>query len=204
MFVILDPGHNGKVPGKRSPDGSLLEYKWAREITAKLEKRLDELKIEHTRTTYSNEDEGPEIGLTKRCIRANAAIKGRLDKSIFVSIHVNAAGAQGKWMAARGWSVFVSPKASSNSKKLASYMATSAKVMGQKVRVPDPQHLYWPGNFTVLNKTSMPAVLVENLFQDNKEDVEYLLSEEGKNTLVEVIIKGICDYFGINYDRDEE
>ena len=29
-------------------------------------------------------------------------------------------------------------------------------------------------------------------------------SEEGKNTLVEVIIKGICDYFGINYDRDEE
>ena len=38
MLVILDPGHAAGVAGKRSPDGRLREYKWAREITGMLEK----------------------------------------------------------------------------------------------------------------------------------------------------------------------
>lgn len=199
MLVILDPGHNGKVPGKCSPDGKFREYRWAREITAILESKLDKLGISHVRTTVPSEDEGPEIGLTKRCSRANSYAKSHAEKSIFVSVHVNAAGADGKWHSAVGWSVFVSPKGSSNSKKLASYMTSAARTKNIKVRVPDPQHSYWPGNFTVLNKTSMPAVLVENMFQDNKNDVEFLTSTEGKEILADIMIKGICDYFDIEF-----
>lgn len=199
MIVILDPGHNGEVPGKRSPDGRLREYRWARELTEILEEKLDELEIRHTRTTGPEEDEGPEVGLTNRCKRANAfSKKYPKEKSIFISIHVNAAGNEGKWMSARGWSVFVSPTCSGNSKRLASLLATEAGLEHIKVRKPDPEHSYWVANFTVLTKTSMPAVLVENLFQDNLEDVKYLLSDQGKDTLSEIIIKGICDYFGIN------
>ena len=41
----------------------------------------------------------------------------------------------------------------------------------------------------------MPAVLVENLFQDNEKDVEYLASEEGKDVLSDIIIKGILAYY---------
>lgn len=192
MFVILDPGHNGKVLGKCSPDKRLREYKWVRELTEIIEEKLDKLGIKHQRTTTPNEDEGPEIGLTKRCIRANAI---KAENPVFVSIHVNAAGADGKWHDAHGWSVFVSPKGSNNSKRLATLMTGEAKKTGIMVRVPKPGQEYWDGNFTVLNKTRMPAVLVENLFQDNRDDVEYLESAEGKDVLSDIIIKGILEYY---------
>jgi N-acetylmuramoyl-L-alanine amidase len=191
MKILIDPGHSAQTPGKRSPDGTLREYKWAREVAALLEKRLDELNISHERTTTSDED-NTEISLNTRCKRANAIAKK--EKCILVSIHCNAAGADGNWHNAKGWSVFVSLNASGNSKKLASFMTSAAKASGVKVRVPSPGVDYWTQNLAICRDTSMPAVLVENMFQDNKEDVAYLLSDEGKNTLTEIMVKGICDY----------
>ena len=36
-----------------------------------------------------------------------------------------------------------------------------------------------------------PAVLIENFFMDNKKDLAYLLSQEGRRAIVETIIDGI-------------
>lgn len=200
MMVILDPGHNGKVAGKRSPDGRLREYRWAREVCRIIENQLDSLGIRHQRTTYIREDEGPEIGLLKRCIRANEIAKNNpKEKIIFLSIHVNADRGEG-WTNSNGWSVFVSPRASSESKKLASLTANHARQEGLRVRTQETGKLYWKANLTVLGKTSMPAILVENLFMTNKKEVEFLLSDNGKQTLANIMVKGICDYFEIIYE----
>lgn len=51
--------------------------------------------------------------------------------------------------------------------------------------------------FCILKYTQCPAVLTENLFQDNKEDVDFLLSEEGKQTIVSLHVKGICKYLKV-------
>lgn len=40
LIVILDPAHGSDVKGKRSPDGTHLEYLWSREICKKLKDRL--------------------------------------------------------------------------------------------------------------------------------------------------------------------
>ena len=40
LIVILDPAHGSDVKGKRSPDGTHLEYIWSREICKKLKDRL--------------------------------------------------------------------------------------------------------------------------------------------------------------------
>jgi N-acetylmuramoyl-L-alanine amidase len=42
--------------------------------------------------------------------------------------------------------------------------------------------------------TSCPAVLTENLFQDNKDDVAFLLSDEGKKKIVDIHVQGILKY----------
>ena len=42
--------------------------------------------------------------------------------------------------------------------------------------------------------TNCPAVLTENMFQDNKEDVDFLLSEEGKQMITYIHVNGIIDY----------
>jgi N-acetylmuramoyl-L-alanine amidase len=44
--------------------------------------------------------------------------------------------------------------------------------------------------------TICPAVLTENLFQDNKEDVNFLLSEKGKQAIVDAHYNGIVKYIG--------
>jgi len=50
-------------------------------------------------------------------------------------------------------------------------------------------------NFTVIYKTKCPAVLTENLFMDNKTDVAFLMSDEGRNVITDIhvnAIKRIC------------
>lgn len=53
---------------------------------------------------------------------------------------------------------------------------------------------YWVSSLYICKHTNCPAVLTENLFQDNREDVDYLLSDAGKQAIVRLHVKGIIDY----------
>ena len=46
----------------------------------------------------------------------------------------------------------------------------------------------------VVRKTACPAVLTENLFQDNKRDVAFLLSDEGRHAIARLHVEGIMNY----------
>ena len=49
-------------------------------------------------------------------------------------------------------------------------------------------------NFKILRETDCPAVLLENMFQDNKEDVEFLLSEDGVQKLIDMYVSAMKTY----------
>lgn len=49
-------------------------------------------------------------------------------------------------------------------------------------------------SFYILTKTMCPAVLVECMFQDNKSDVEFLLSNTGKHAIERTLVEGILKY----------
>ena len=53
-------------------------------------------------------------------------------------------------------------------------------------------------DFYVLKNTNCPAVLVECMFQDNKSDVEFLLSDVGKHSIERTLLEGILDYIEKN------
>ena len=42
--------------------------------------------------------------------------------------------------------------------------------------------------------TKCAACLTENLFQDNREDVDYLLSEAGREAIITLHVEGIKAY----------
>jgi N-acetylmuramoyl-L-alanine amidase len=42
--------------------------------------------------------------------------------------------------------------------------------------------------------TQCPAVLTENLFQDNRADVTFLFSQAGRNAIVQAHVDGIIKY----------
>lgn len=190
--VILDAGHGRDTAGKRSPDGRLLEYAYAREIAVRLERELKARGYDAQRIVPEEND----ICLKERCERANRIYAATGKKAILVSIHCNAAGADGKWHDARGWSAYVSRNASKKSKELACRLIDAAEKKGLKVRRYSQDEPYWTQNLAICRDTNCPAVLTENLFQDNREDVDYLLSEKGKRTIVELHVEGIMAYLG--------
>ena len=184
----IDSGHGYKTKGKRSPDNRILEYKYCREMATELTELLsNEYKVINLMQNILYDE-----SLSSRCKRINKLIKGN---TIVISLHLNAAGNGKQWYDANGWSVFVSTNASSKSKILASNLAESALAYDLKVRKPLPTQNYWIKNLAICRDTKCPAVLVENMFMDNKEDVEFLLSNEGKHTLINTIIDGIDRYY---------
>ena len=189
---MIDNGHGENTPGKRSPDGRLREYAYCREIAARVVAELKKKGTDAERLVPEETD----ISLKERCRRANEIYQETGKKAILVSLHCNAAGNGATWMKAKGWSVFVSNNASANSKRLASCLAQEAVRQGISVRKPSPGQDYWYENLAICRDTLCPAVLVENFFQDNKEDVAFLLSEEGKQCVTDICIKGILDYIG--------
>lgn len=67
-------------------------------------------------------------------------------------------------------------------------------MQGLKVRKPLATQKYWEKSLAICRETLCPAVLTENLFQDNKQDVEYLLSPAGKAAVIQLHFDGIQNY----------
>lgn len=191
MIILIDNGHGIETLGKRTPDGKLLEYKYTREIAAEIVKCL---KIMGYNAQLLVPEE-TDVPLGTRCKRANDVCRHFGSSNVLlVSIHLNAKGNGSSWCDARGWQACISLNASSKSKQLASYLFDAAKAYGLKLRSPRPGQKWWQQNIAICRDTLCPAVLTENLFQDNRQDVDYLLSEEGRKTIINLHIEGIINY----------
>ena len=188
MIILIDNGHGAETPGKCSPDGRLREYAWTREIARRV---CDKLKA----SGYNARLLVPElndVSLRERVRRVNSVCAGAgSDNVLLVSIHVNAAGTD-QWHNASGWTAWVAPNASQRSRKLATLLDAEAvrlNLKGNRSREP-----FFTGNFAILRDTKCPAVLTENMFQDNLHDVAYLLSDRGKSEITNLHITAITEY----------
>ncbi len=194
MKVILGTAHGSNVKGKCSPDKSIREYQWSREMCLMIKERLDELNIDCVIDIL----EPVEKSLGTRVRLVNAICKESTEDCIYISVHLNAAGSDGKWHNASGWTVYVYDKCSAKSKALALSLfdvAEEKDLFGNRCL---PKTGYYTGNFAVLRDTVCPAILTENLFQDNKKEVEYLLSQEGKENICDLHVQGILRYIENN------
>lgn len=191
MKVLIDNGHGVNTAGKRSPDGSLREYKYTREIAARVVAELKKQGYDAERLVTEEED----ISLQERCRRANEICRKQgASNVLLISVHCNAAGDGSRWMNARGWEAWTSV-GNTSADLLASLLYENARLAGLRTRTdfsdgdPDKE-----AHFYILKHTQCPAVLTENLFQDNREDVAFMLSDEGKEAITMLHVKGIISY----------
>ena len=203
--IILGTAHRMREPGKESPDKSIKECVYSREICKEIAIKLKEygykVEIDYEPLDLPKTMQSPnylqernrELGVRVNFVNEICRQQGAKNV-LYVSIHLNAIGTDGNWHNANGWQVCISPKASQNSKLLAECLFDAAKAWKLKMRQPTPAMKYWPQSLYVLNNTNCPAVLTENLFQDNKKDVEYLLSEEGRHAIIRLHVEGIMKY----------
>ena len=198
--VILGTAHLKSTPGKCSPDKKFFEYQYSREVCKAIR---DILKNSGYNVFIDIEDDDLQVNQSQElCLRCKVVndLQKVYKNCIYVSIHVNAAGNDGKWHNATGWEAYTSVGVTS-ADRLAECLYKSAKknLIGKKLRVDktdgDQDKEY---NFYVLKHTLCPAVLTENFFQDSKNDVQYLTSDEGFHQIVRTHIEGILDYIGDN------
>lgn len=206
-IVILGTGHTRTTPGKCSPDGRLKEYAYSREIVTMVQSGLRRLGY----TVYTDymateplpswtgkgwrAEQNRELAYRVSVVNSICKKHGT-GNCLYVSIHVNAAGGDGKWHSASGFSVYVSNNASADSKSMARKFTINALEMDLTGNRSIPVCKYWQSNLYVLRNTWCPAVLTENMFQDNKEDVDFLLSDEGRQAIADLHIKTIAQIAG--------
>ena len=202
MKILIDNGHGIQTKGKRSPDGKLLEYAYTRELARRIVSILQSRGYDSELLVPEDDD----IPLSERVRRVNEicltyepswpAPTGHPDV-ILISLHINAAGDGTKWMNATGWSCYTC-KGQTESDRLADslYKAAEQILKNQVIRTDytrdgDPD---WKENFYILRHSLCSAVLVKQFFMDNKKDLAYLISDEGKRNLIDVIVGGVEKY----------
>lgn len=192
-WVLLDNGHGVETPGKRSPDGKFREYSYARKVTRTIAERLKKQGVPTALVVTEDRD----VSLAERVGRVKYYCDRYGKKNVvLVSVHCNAAGDGRSWLKARGWSAYTST-GRTEADLLASdlYCAAEKYFKGLTIRKderdgdPDIE-----ADFYILRNTPCPAVLTENFFQDNREDVRYLTSPEGFEAVVNVHVEGLLAY----------
>lgn len=202
LCILLDNGHGTRkyTKGKCSPDKKLYEGEWNREFVKLLRQELNRYHIDTMVLVPEDED----ISLSERVKRANIYtrnLKADGIDTLLISVHINAAKSDNKYHDARGWTVWLYTNASAKSRKAGQIFSSKAKKMGLTGNRVLPLLGYYTANFYILKNTVCPAILCENMFMDNKEDEEFLLSEDGKKTLIQLYINSILEYMNAySYD----
>ena len=137
MKILIDNGHGQSTPGKRSPDGRFLEFKFNREIAQRIVADLRDRGYDAELLVEEDDD----VPLAERYRRANtySPALGK-ENVILVSIHAYAFGNGRQWTKARGWSVYTG-KGQTRADLLADDLARVAmKELGSKAVCGDWQN----------------------------------------------------------------
>jgi N-acetylmuramoyl-L-alanine amidase len=210
MIVLIDAGHGstseerGKyspllkgsgldIPSEFTNNGRFREWKYNRVIANQVVDTLVGMGYDARLVTPEDKD----ISLSERIRRINTICnKEGAGNVLLISVHSNAVGNGTQWMNAYGWEAYTT-RGETKSDVLAEYLYKRAdtNIKGRKIRED------WTdgdrdkeADFYIIKKAKCPAVLTENFFYDNKDDLLYLTSDEGVHGVVRLHVEGIIDY----------
>lgn len=210
MIILIDNGHgsnteqNGKfspllkgsgldIPSEFTNNGRFREWKYNRVIANQVVDTLVGMGYDARLVTPEDKD----ISLSERIRRINTICnKEGAGNVLLISVHSNAVGNGTQWMNAYGWEAYTT-RGETKSDVLAEYLYKRAdtNIKGRKIRED------WTdgdrdneADFYIIKKAKCPAVLTENFFYDNKDDLLYLTSDEGVHGVVRLHVEGIIDY----------
>lgn len=182
-IVCLDPGHGpGTVNG--SPDGTYKETEFAWDMYGRLRTLLEAQGVQIVGTR----EEDVKPSLTER---ANVSNKAGAD--LFVSIHSNASAGTG-WSSPHGLLIYTSQAGDTAGRNKAA-RAVLARLTESGVELQGTGLAHY--GYTVLTKTTAPAILIEYGFHTNAGDVAKLKDSAYRDKLAAATAQGICDYLGV-------
>lgn len=183
ISVALGCAHGIDVPGKQSPDGTFHEWMFSREIQFQVADILKSCGYE----VYLVNAQDTEMGLSNRKRYLNQL--NPVLPLVYITLHNNAAGNEGKWLNATGIEVY-STRGETKSDKIATLFFELCEkdfpefTYRKDLLDGDPDK---EANFTEL-MSKWPSILIEWLFMDSKKDIQYLKDDGHKQKLVNFLV----------------
>jgi N-acetylmuramoyl-L-alanine amidase len=190
VIVVIDPGHGDRLSAKAPIDPGAVSGKIyekdialsvARTLKSKLEAKTDVIEAVHL-------TRDGDISELRRRLRWRVAIAKEKKANIFVSLHLDAAGAS-----ASGQSVLYHPSYK-NSKSLASSISAQAKVI--KTRGAKARDNLYVINLSRFGKETKASVLIELGFITNDGDRNATMTRGGE--IADEITEGIVAFVQAN------
>jgi len=188
-IVMIDPGHGGYDPGAITNQG-VYEKSINLQIAHKVKEMLGPSGIGVFLTREEDIDYVPE-GVKGRTIKKQIDLNRRIEMAkeanadLFVSLHVNAT-VTGQESGAETFYHFKSEAG----KRLAEL------VQQELIKIPGMnRRIVKPGDFYIINNTSMPAVIVEVGYLSSLKEQKKLQQSWYQEQLARAIAKGIANYF---------
>lgn len=177
--IALDAGHGLKTAGKQTPDG-IKEWTLNDKVRDKVVAMLKDYDVNFI---FPDNDEGnvDEALSNRRTMYVNKKVDAA------VSIHHNAY--KGTWCTATGVEIYTDNNATAADKALAAAiyerLVTNTGMKGRGIK---------KANWAVINQNTVPAVLVEGGFMDNKKDHAVITSDAGQTAYAKAIADGLIEF----------
>ena len=189
--IFIDPGHGGEDPGTNDPSQGIYEEDINLKVAQITRNILNKSGAEIILSRESDRDyvlpKAQRGNQTRKLSDLSFRIKMAEDSQaeVFVSLHVNAT----RKRSYSGAEAFYNP---SNP-----YSVLLAQSIQKHLRnIPDmTKRIAKPGNYYILEKTSMPSVIVEMGFLSNSKEKELLVKKNYQEALALAICRGLVDYF---------
>ena len=202
MKACINPAHLIATPGKCTPaDGVgnvIHESEQNFPVAFEVVRQLEHNGVETVITETDMYKDLPDKGIYSS--GANADMYNRIHfeqasgADIYVSLHKNASSDY-NWNTTRGVSTHIYAKGG-NAEVLAEYVQDRVvKYSG------DPDRGVVVQNLAETRETISPAIVCELGFMTNIQDAEDMLNEMAHYVYACAVAHGVCDYFGIDYDK---
>mgnify|MGYP000392137713 CR=1 FL=1 len=202
FVIVLDPGHDVRTAGKRSPDETLLEYRFNQEVVDRVLKLFKESRYKNITVLSTKSMTDQDVPLNQRCKFSNDS-----KADLFISVHANAFNPvvertdpktgtayrlySNEWNHACGFEVYYRSPAGLKVAQIC-HQAYKEEIF-QKFKIPD-RGIKKTSGFYILNRTAAPAILIEFAFYTNKRECDLMKTDEFKNACVKVLEKTIIGF----------
>lgn len=182
-IIALDAGHGLYTSGKQTADKKYKEWTLNDNVRDYVVEYLSEYDCEFI---FPDKNEGK----TDESLASRVAYYKSKGAQVVVSIHHNAY--KGVWGTATGTEVYVDRNSTAADRELANLIAPKlAKYTGLKNRGVKKE------NWAVINQNTIPAVLTEGGFMDNKNDYKVITSEAGQKGYAKAIAESLIIFLDL-------
>lgn len=177
--IVIDPGHGGKDPGATS----IITKAREKDIALRTALSLKDKLINMGYNVVMTRDSDFYPTLIERATLAND-----LDADIFISVHYNSVNSNTKNIHGIETYAFNTPDNKMLGENIHSSLISNTKAFNRGVK---------SGNkLVVLNRTKVPAVLLELGFLSHPSDAVKVMRDDYQELLTDSIVQGVNHYFG--------